>query len=172
MERSPRLELTVELLLLVGGMVYLVVMLRYPRNAGIVPAIASAVMIGTVLVQMGRRFAVRRQQLSAPEPPSEVSDERAEEFDGLIGDPGMDGAARRRLLTVAVWSLVVVTALQVLGFVVGGVVSALGFLVVTRQPLRIVAVTTGVVALGVYAITDLIIGIPWTEGWLQDLLAG
>lgn len=167
MERSPRLELAVELFLLVGGVVYLVVMLGYPRNAGMVPAIATVVMIGTVVVQMVRRHLLRERHTSPPEA-AHIDEEP--EFDGLIGDAGMDAAARRRLATVGVWTVVVVLAVQLVGFVVGGVLSVLAFQLLARQPVRILAVTAVVVALGVFAITDLVIGIPWNDAPLLQTL--
>lgn len=168
MSRTPRLELAVEIVLLVSGVAYLVVMLGYPRNAGIVPSIAAAVMIGAVVLQMGRRLISSRSSAARPAH-DEETDPKA--FDGLIGEAGMDAGAKRRVMTAVVWTIAAVFCVQLIGFVLGAVLAVAAFLLIARQPVLIVAGTTAVVGVGVYALTDLILGIPWTTApLLEELL--
>lgn len=173
MNGSPRLELAVEVILLIVGVAYLIVMLGYPRNAGIVPAIAAVVMIGAVIVQIAHRLHRRHAEQASRSPGEGLQEVSGEEtFDGLIGEPGMNGAAKRRLVTAMVWTLATVFAVQLVGFVVGAVLLVAVFLLVTRQPVHIILATCVVVGVGVFLLTDIVIGIPWTTAPLLEEFLG
>lgn len=164
-----RLEIGVELALLIGGIVYVYVMLSYPSRAGIVPAIVAAVMLTALVGQIVRR--VLRTRAAAAGAPAHADQKEADaEFQGLLGDGGMDGAARRRLVTIVTWSVLLLVLLQTMGFVAGIGAGILLFMLLDRQPIGLTLAVSAGMTLGVYVLAEFILGIRWEKAPLFELV--
>lgn len=146
------------LTLLVLGVAYLLVMLSYPSNAGMVPAIVATVFVGVMAVQLLFSFLKPRGRSPSGTP--------APDGDGDASLFFVTGAQRRRLFTIIGWTLAFFVGSLAVGFVVTTAVLVTGVLLLHREsPVVVLAVAAASFA-GAYLLVVIVLEQRFLSGWL------
>lgn len=145
--------------IMVLTVIYLVVARGYPEGARTIPTIVGGVTLLVAGVQLlGPRIKVLRPF---------VGDFRPVEEGEVFLSPGM----RKRLLIVSATLLALPVMIVLLGIVVAlPIYVALFVLFLGRRSLLVTAVCTAAIAAAVYGLLVLLLGMPWNDGRLWELL--
>lgn len=166
-----RVELIVGGVLLIAGLAYIGVMSTYPYRARIVPIIVTVVMLGAVVWDLVSTAMTGRRRKGVGE------DGRAQDGKNVSGGAAADdrefvdvfrGESGRRLAFIAGWTVLFLLAVRAFGFAPAAGIWTLVFFLLNRVRLVTAIITSAVIGLGTYALLELLLNIPATDGFLFD----